>query len=140
MRCRWSRRDENVFLRDIERLLKKQLPREVVPGFEAGKPGTIVEEEAPRGRPKRAAAAPRTAQRSTRTVRSSHGKPQHGRPGERTHAQVVAPRQASDRLNRQSGGPRSARAAAHELGRARFAWHGSRSSALTGTRSFGRTR
>jgi ATP-dependent RNA helicase RhlE len=37
--------DENDYLRDIERLLKKALPRTVVPGFEAGKPGTIPHEE-----------------------------------------------------------------------------------------------
>jgi ATP-dependent RNA helicase RhlE len=53
--------DENTFLRDIERVMKRTLPREVVAGFEAGKPGTIVEDEPRRaartGRPQRGQSA-----------------------------------------------------------------------------------
>ncbi|MCK7491528.1 MAG: hypothetical protein MZW92_07385 [Comamonadaceae bacterium] len=42
-RCRWSRRRERPLLRDIERVIRRQLPREVVPGFEAGSaPGADV--------------------------------------------------------------------------------------------------
>jgi ATP-dependent RNA helicase RhlE len=44
--------DESTYLRDIERLLKRPLPREIVPGFEAGKPATIVDDE-PRPRAQR---------------------------------------------------------------------------------------
>ena len=121
--------DENTFLRDIERLLKKQLPREVVPGFEAGKPGTIVEEEAPRRAP-----PPRRGQNSAhKNGPQRHGKPQHGRPGERTHAQVVAPRQAQP-AQPQSGQPRNG------AGQQRKQSSGGRGSALTGSRSFGRIR
>jgi ATP-dependent RNA helicase RhlE len=56
--------DENAYLRDIERLLKRTLPREVVPGFEAGKPATIVEDEAPRRPPQRPAKAGARAPRN----------------------------------------------------------------------------
>jgi ATP-dependent RNA helicase RhlE len=51
--------DENAFLRDIERVMKRSLPREVVAGFEPGKPGTIVEDEAPQRPPQRGRSAPR---------------------------------------------------------------------------------
>ncbi|HYS12509.1 MAG TPA: DEAD/DEAH box helicase [Burkholderiaceae bacterium] len=80
--------DENTFLRDIERLMKRTLPREVVPGFEAGKPGTIVDDEAPR-RP-----APRRAQQTARPPRKkpAPAKPhQHTQRRDAGHAQVATP-------------------------------------------------
>jgi len=80
--------DENTYLRDIERLMKRTLPREVVPGFEAGKPGTIVEDEAPR-RP-----APRRAPQNARTPRkkAAPAKPhQHAQRRDAGHAKVATP-------------------------------------------------
>ncbi|HXF46586.1 MAG TPA: DEAD/DEAH box helicase [Burkholderiaceae bacterium] len=70
--------DESAYLRDIERLLKRQLPRQVVPGFEAGKPATIPDDE-PRRRAARTPHPPRAA------------KPRHERKTESTHAQVTRP-------------------------------------------------
>ena len=130
--------DENVFLRDIERLLRKQLPREVVAGFEAGKPGTIVEDEAPR----RAPPPPRRASHGQhKNGPQKHGKPPHGRPGERTHAQVVAPRQGQDGAQRQAtGGQRSGSGGQRPASGGQRSNGSGRGSALTGTRSFGRTR
>jgi ATP-dependent RNA helicase RhlE len=70
--------DENAYLRDIERLLKRQLPRQVVPGFEAGRPATIVDDAAPR--------------RAPRTPRPQPvAKPRHERKSENAHAQVTRP-------------------------------------------------
>jgi ATP-dependent RNA helicase RhlE len=78
--------DESAYLRDIERLLKRQLPRQVVPGFEAGKPATILEDE-PRQRAPRTPRPPRAA------------KPRHERKTENAHAQATrpAPRHGRDR-------------------------------------------
>ena len=134
--------DENVFLRDIERLLKKQLPREVVAGFEAGKPGTIVEDEAPRGASRNAPPPRRASHGQHKNGPQKHGKPPHGRPGERTHAQVVAPRQGQSNGNppRTSGAQRGNGNPARTSSGGGQRGSGSRGSALTGTRSFGRTR
>jgi ATP-dependent RNA helicase RhlE len=79
--------DENTYLRDIERLMKRTLPREVVPGFEAGKPGTIVDDEKPR-RP-----APRRNQDQARQPRAQQKKPQHQHAQRRDsgHARVATP-------------------------------------------------
>jgi ATP-dependent RNA helicase RhlE len=77
--------DESTFLRDIERVMKRTLPREVVPGFEAGKPGTIVEEEQPR-RP-----AQRRAPQKARPQRGQKAPAKPKQPGARhdaAHARV----------------------------------------------------
>jgi len=79
--------DEHTFLRDIERLMKRSLPREVVPGFEAGKPATITDDEQPRRAPRRPA-------QNTRPQRSKHPHPAPHRHADRrdgTHARVATP-------------------------------------------------
>lgn len=84
--------DESAYLRDIERLLKKSIERVVVPGFEAGKPGTIpVEEERrPPHRPQRPAKPHAPARHTARPTESKHGEQRHPRPAEgqpkRSHA------------------------------------------------------
>jgi len=81
--------DENSYLRDIERLMKRTLPREVVPGFEAGKPATIVEETERRGNAQR-----RGAPQAPRPQRASPPRkkvPQHGPRREAGHARVATP-------------------------------------------------
>jgi ATP-dependent RNA helicase RhlE len=84
--------DEYAYLRDIERLLKKPIARVVVPGFEAGKPGTIpVEEDSRPPRPQQRTAKPHAptshAARPAGARRSEH---RHPRPAEaqakRSHA------------------------------------------------------
>jgi ATP-dependent RNA helicase RhlE len=80
--------DENTFLRDIERLMKRALPREVVPGFEAGRPGTIVEDDEPRRpaqrRPVPKARAPRAKHMPTTPA-------QHSQRRDAGHARVATP-------------------------------------------------
>src|SRR5215467_2007053 len=77
--------DENTFLRDIERLMKRSLPREVVPGFEAGKPSTIDDADTShRAAPRR---TPQPARRSNGQHKPAKPKPpQQRREGGRTHA------------------------------------------------------
>jgi ATP-dependent RNA helicase RhlE len=80
--------DEMTYLRDIERLMRRALPREVVPGFEAGKPGTIVESEEPR--------RPQPSRRPQAGARGGHQKPAQAKPRHESrkgtkHGQVHAP-------------------------------------------------
>src|SRR5215467_8638859 len=80
--------DENTYLRDIERLMKRTLPREIVPGFEGGKTGTQADAEAPRR------TAPRRAPTNAHPHRSqpSRGAPhQHTQRRDAGHAQVATP-------------------------------------------------
>jgi ATP-dependent RNA helicase RhlE len=82
--------DENTYLRDIERLMKRTLPRQVVPGFEAGKPGTIVENEAPRPAHRRGA-------QKTRPQREQPSRTPTHQPGVRRdagHTRVTTPQKA----------------------------------------------
>jgi ATP-dependent RNA helicase RhlE len=80
--------DEQTFLRDIERLMKRSLPREIVPGFEAGKPATITDEEQPRRSLQR---------RPTQNARPQRAKQAHAAPHRHTdrrdggHARVATP-------------------------------------------------
>ncbi len=94
--------DENTYLRDIERLMKRTLPREVVPGFEAGKPGTIVEDEAPRrpqgsGRNARGGAprgGQREGQRAPAKTKSHGGRAPSPQPRPAKSSHVAAPKRA----------------------------------------------
>jgi ATP-dependent RNA helicase RhlE len=70
--------DEHAYLRDIERLLNKRLPRQVVPGFEAGTPPSIADE--PPRRPTRA-----QRPRAVANARYSHAT--KGAPGPATRPQ-----------------------------------------------------
>jgi ATP-dependent RNA helicase RhlE len=61
--------EENGRLRDIERVIKRSLPRVIVPGFEAGRPGAhppevIESDERPARRPQTSRSAPRSGARS----------------------------------------------------------------------------
>ncbi|MFN3566951.1 MAG: DEAD/DEAH box helicase, partial [Burkholderiaceae bacterium] len=84
--------DEHAYLRDIERLLKKPIERVVVPGFEAGKPGTIPaeEERRPPHRVRRPAKPHAPASRAARPTEPKRGEQRRPRPGEaqpkRSHA------------------------------------------------------
>jgi len=84
--------DESAYLRDIERLLKKPIERVVVPGFEAGKPGTIpVEDERRPPRPQqRSAKLHAPAARSAHPAQAKRVEQRHPRPTEaqpkRSHA------------------------------------------------------
>jgi len=125
--------DELGLLRDIERLMKRTLPRQIVPGFEAGKPGTIEETPTPRPAPSARPAqrmqrkppepAPREAQRrdGSHVKASSHERadnapPHHsssrqsagiGRNGTQPAHRNPAPRPAdSGRPARPNGGKR----------------------------------
>ena len=82
--------DENTYLRDIERLMKRTLPREVVPGFEAGKPATIPDDE-PKHR-----SSPRHAPQKARPARGEHAtKARHPRqPHEKTQSPAKTPARA----------------------------------------------
>jgi len=80
--------DENTFLRDIERLMKRSLPREVVPGFEAGKPATITDDEQPRRPAQRRPAQNTRPQRSKQTHAAPH---RHAERRDGTHARVATP-------------------------------------------------
>jgi ATP-dependent RNA helicase RhlE len=122
--------DENAFLRDIERLLKKQLPREVVAGFEAGKPGTIVEEHEQRRAP-----PPRRPHQGP----SKHGKPQHARPGERTHVQVVGGK-GQGNSGQHNSGQRNSAGQPHRTGGQPSGRSAQQRRTSQGTRSFGRVR
>jgi ATP-dependent RNA helicase RhlE len=83
--------DESTYLRDIERVMKRTLPREIVPGFEAGKPGTIVEDDQPRRAPQRRPAQNARPQRPAKT----HAKPQpNGQRRDGAHGRVAAPKPA----------------------------------------------
>jgi ATP-dependent RNA helicase RhlE len=84
--------DENAFLRDIERVMKRSLPREVIAGFEAGKPGTIVEEEAPRRpAPRRAAQGARPPRARQKKSHAAPAKPKpHAPRRDGAHARVAA--------------------------------------------------
>ncbi|GIL05139.1 DEAD/DEAH box helicase [Betaproteobacteria bacterium PRO7] len=84
--------DEYAYLRDIERLLKKPIERMVVPGFEAGKPGTIpVEDERRPPRPQQRTAKPHAPiKHAARPAEAKRGEHRHPRPVEaqpkRSHA------------------------------------------------------
>ena len=82
--------DENTYLRDIERLMKRTLPREVVAGFEAGKPATIPDDE-PKQR-----SNPRHAQQKARPARGEHAAKarQPRQPHEKTPSHAKAPARA----------------------------------------------
>ncbi|HTT10046.1 MAG TPA: DEAD/DEAH box helicase [Burkholderiaceae bacterium] len=80
--------DENAFLFDIERLMKRTLPRELVPGFEAGKPGTIVEDAAPRRPAQRRPAHDARAQRARSSPATPHRESKRRDAG---RARVAAP-------------------------------------------------
>jgi len=81
--------EENGRLRDIERLIKRSLPRVVVPGFEAGRPGSqppeVIESaqrqerKAPSGRGSREQRKPRPAH-AARPGASRTGERTEGRP------------------------------------------------------------
>jgi ATP-dependent RNA helicase RhlE len=84
--------DEHAYLRDIERLLNRPIERIVVPGFEAGTPGTIpVEEERRRPRsPQRSAQPHAPARHAAHPGKTRHGEHRHPRPAQdepkRNHA------------------------------------------------------
>jgi ATP-dependent RNA helicase RhlE len=71
-------REEQPLLRDIERVIRRQLPREVVPGFEAGTApsASFVDTPAPReARPAPHRGQPRREQPARADARGQHGKP-----------------------------------------------------------------
>jgi ATP-dependent RNA helicase RhlE len=85
-------RDEQPFLRDIERLIRRQLPREVVPGFEAGSVPSTTFVEAPVTREARPQPSRSRSQRDAPSRAGQQGK--HRKP-----AQGVAGKPARSRTN-----------------------------------------
>ncbi|HEY9906112.1 MAG TPA: hypothetical protein V6D18_00735, partial [Thermosynechococcaceae cyanobacterium] len=82
--------DEHKLLADIEKLIKQQLPREIVPGFEPNP--HIKAEPIPNGRQGQ---APRRGQQTGRPAQAG-GRPKTGRSTPRTEsARPAAPRRAS---------------------------------------------
>jgi ATP-dependent RNA helicase RhlE len=83
--------DEMNLLRDIERLIKRALPREVVPGFEHGSPSKLPEpthpqpEHTPHGHSRRDAHhnAPRRAPRQSQNRPQGERRAETGQPGPR---------------------------------------------------------
>ncbi|GAB4483244.1 MAG: ATP-dependent RNA helicase RhlE [Burkholderiaceae bacterium] len=102
--------DERAYLRDIERLLGKPIERVVVPGFEAGTPGTIPADDDHRPpRPRERAAKPHAPARSgAHRAQPKRGEQRHARGAEaqpkRSHAphpaRAAAPAQAVARGTR----------------------------------------
>jgi ATP-dependent RNA helicase RhlE len=90
--------EEGGRLRDIERLIKRSIPKVVIPGFEAGRPGSqpseVIESDE---RPARSS-APRS--------RSSNGRSAPGASGRGSRGSAGTPRPAG--APRASGAPRSA--------------------------------
>ncbi len=84
--------EEQPLLRDIERLIRRQLPREVVPGFEAGSPSSasLVDASSPRNG--------RTA--------DDRSQPQRHRSG-RGHANGAKPTRGSDHAGQDKTAPRN---------------------------------
>jgi ATP-dependent RNA helicase RhlE len=74
-------REEQPLLRDIERLIRRELPREVIPGFEAGAAPSAAFIDAPAPRDSRPA--------------PSRGQPRRGAPTRSTAAPRSGPRGAS---------------------------------------------
>jgi ATP-dependent RNA helicase RhlE len=67
--------EENALLKDIEKLLKRQLVREVVPGFEPGTAAAPPAAPAPRGQPGHRRHEPRERQRDARRPRGDAHEP-----------------------------------------------------------------
>ncbi len=101
--------DEHAYLRDIERLLNRPIERVVVPGFEAGGPGTIpVEEERRAARPpQRTAKAHAPARHVAHTAEAPRGERRHPRPAEAPPKHGRAPHPAQTPSSR-SHAPRPA--------------------------------
>ena len=91
--------EEGGRLRDIERVIKRSLPRVVIPGFEPGKPGAqpaeiIEEDERPARRAQPSRGAPRSGSRSAPSS-SARGAPRSASAGSpRSGARSAAPRPA----------------------------------------------
>ena len=123
--------EERGLLRDIERVIKRTLPREVVPGFEAGSVGAAEEAvSAAQPRPARhAQPAPRNAQRSSHPHRT-HAAPGHaGRSGTPKHSDTASNARAKH-------GPRAEVTPGRELGeRTARPAHSGRSRDSSNTRS-----
>ncbi len=98
-------REEQPFLRDIERLIRRQLPREVVPGFEAGSQpsASFVDTSAPReSRPAPSRGQPRRDQagRNARGAKNARATPpaKHGKPAAKRAAQTSSGPSSRQRL------------------------------------------
>jgi len=76
--------DENGRLRDIERVIRRALPRTVIPGFEPGRPGSqppeVIGDDDRPPRPPRRPQAPRAAPRRDAAPRSGGAKPERSAP------------------------------------------------------------
>jgi ATP-dependent RNA helicase RhlE len=85
--------DEEAFLRDIERLIKRSVRREVVPGFEPD-PNAVAQPVFAKGRGRQGQAqGPRQSQGKQPPRQSQGRQPSQGRaqPAERTHLQASTP-------------------------------------------------
>jgi len=103
--------DEQVFLRDIEKLIKRTLPREVVPGFEPdphAKPQPI-QQRATRGAPPRQGATAKNGARQAPAAGTGRATSVHATPRTGSSAAAAKPRFAPPK-------PAGSRPPAHRFG------------------------